>query len=224
MNNPRSGSVVVLLHGLARTRRSLLGLSRDLEKEGYRTWSVTYPSRRLGIDALAAELAARIRREAPSKHYYAVTHSLGGIIVRHMRDALPWRGVVMLAPPNRGSRLALALRDQPIYRWIYGPAGQDVTRPESWPPPPEPYAVIAGTRAGSLANPVSWVTRGARFFPPDSPNDGTVCVEECKIDGATELHLVDANHTFIMNHPEVRARVRELLAGFESAAQRGSAA
>lgn len=216
----RAGAVVVLLHGLARTSRSLLPLARDLETAGHRTWSATYPSRRLGIEALAADLAARIRREAPAERYFAVTHSLGGIIVRHMRGALPFRGVVMLAPPNRGSRLALALRDLPLYRWIYGPAGQDVTRPESWPPPPQPFAVIAGTRGGSIGNPVSWMTRGLRFFGPGEPNDGTLTVEETKLDGMMEHHLVDASHTFIMRHPEARTRVLALLAAFEQASLR----
>lgn len=216
-----NSSVVVLLHGLARTRRSLFGLAKELETDGHRTWSVTYPSRRMSIEALANELVVRIKREAPADHYFGVTHSLGGIIVRYMRDALPWRGVVMLAPPNRGSRLALALRDQPIYRWIYGPAGQDVTRPEKWPPPPDPFAVIAGTKGGSLGNPVSWVTRGARFFPPESPNDGTLAVEETKLEGMRELALVEASHTFIMNHPEARARVREMLAEFDGRSLRG---
>jgi triacylglycerol lipase len=166
------------------------------------------------IEELARTLALRIRRDAPASNYVAVTHSLGGIIVRHMRDALPWRGLVMLAPPNRGSRLALALRELPLYRWLYGPAGQDVTRPDQWPLPPTPFAVVAGTRSASLSNPVSWVTKSARFFPPDSPNDGTISVDETKLDGMSEHALVDASHTFIMNHPEARRIVLRLVASY----------
>lgn len=207
---------MVLLHGLARTHRSLSGLAKAIEAAGHRTWSATYPSRRLGIDALAEQVAAQIRREAPADEYLAVTHSLGGIIVRHMRDLLPWRGLVMLAPPNRGSRLAHALKDQPIYRWIYGPAGQEVCHWEAWPPPPSPFAVIAGTRSTSLANPVSWVTKSAKFFPPDTPNDGTISVEETKLEGMCAHVTVDASHTFIMNHPEARARVLGFLEAFSS--------
>lgn len=204
-------STVVVLHGLARTHRSVAGLRRAIEGAGWPTWSATYPSRRTTIEELARLTAARIREEAPAKSYHAVTHSLGGILVRHMRDALPWSRVVMLAPPNRGSRIGKALRDHPLYRWFYGPAGRDVTEPDAWPDPPEPFGVIAGTRAFSLANPISWLTRAGEMFPPDSPSDGTVSVAETQLPGMADFATVDAAHTFIMDHDLARAMTLRFL-------------
>jgi triacylglycerol lipase len=203
--------VVVVLHGLARTHRSVAGLRRAIEAAGWPTWSATYPSRRLSIGELSVAMAEQIQREAPAAAYHAVTHSMGGILVRHMRALLPWSRVVMMAPPNRGSRVGLALRDHPLYRWFYGPAGRELTEPEAWPPPPSPFAVLAGTRALSLGNPISWLTRGAELFPPDAPSDGTVSVEETKLPDMAAFAQIDASHTFIMDHPEARARTLAFL-------------
>ena len=44
-----SAPTVVLLHGLARSARSMAGLARHLRRAGYETWSRSYPSRRVGI-------------------------------------------------------------------------------------------------------------------------------------------------------------------------------
>ena len=56
-----------------------------------------------------------------------VTHSMGGIILRHLRDPrLTWSRAVMLAPPNQGSRLAAGLVRNPLFRWFYGPAGSEL--------------------------------------------------------------------------------------------------
>jgi len=205
-------AVVVVLHGLARTHRSVSGLTAVIANAGYKTWSATYPSRQQGIQELARSIAARIRAEAPADEYHAVTHSLGGILVRHMRDELPWSRVVMLAPPNRGSRVGLALRENPLYRWAYGPAGRDLTDASSWPDPPTPFGVIAGTRSFSIGNPISWLTRSAEMFPPDAPSDGTVSVEETKHPKMAAHAEIDATHTFIMNDPRARALTLEFLA------------
>ncbi|MSP60410.1 MAG: alpha/beta hydrolase [Myxococcales bacterium] len=201
---------VVVLHGLARTHRSVAGLRRHIERAGFPTWSRTYPSRRMGIAELAREVAERIRADVPGE-VMAVTHSLGGILVRHMADLLPWRGLVMIAPPNRGSRVALALRDHPLYRWFYGPAGQEVTSPGGWPAPPTPFGVIAGTGGVSVGNPVSWLSRAMRLLPPEVPSDGTVAVDETRHPAAADFITAAASHTWIHDDPVVRDQVVHFL-------------
>ena len=46
---------VILLHGMGRTRRSLSGLERWLQTQGYRTVNVGYPSLSESIGRLADE-------------------------------------------------------------------------------------------------------------------------------------------------------------------------
>jgi hypothetical protein len=197
---------VVLLHGLARGHGSMATLAKALRAEGFDTWSQTYPSRRHSIRYLASALTEELVDYAAGEPLYAVTHSMGGIVLRHLQDPrLTWSRIVMLAPPNRGSRLAGGLVRNPLFRFFYGPAGLDLAKAADWPLPPVPPAVIAGTRSLALSNVTSW-TLGRRF-PVGVANDGTVAVEETKLDDMADFREVDATHTWIMNSPWVRRLV-----------------
>jgi alpha-beta hydrolase superfamily lysophospholipase len=203
---------VVLLHGLARRAGSLAGLGRALEQAGFATWSCDYPSRRTSIRDAAADIADRIAAELPGRPLGAVTHSLGGILVRHMGDrGLDWRRIVMLAPPSQGSQIAATLARHPLFRWFYGPAGQELGGdPATWPPPPAPAAVIAGTKRRALVNPTSWVSH--RMFADDVAHDGTVAVDEARLPGAA-FATVDATHTVIMDDANARRLAIRFLRG-----------
>ncbi len=201
---------VVLLHGLLRTERSMAGLRRAIDAAGYPTWACTYPSREIRVQDAARYVSERLAAEAPGP-LLGVTHSMGAILVRHMRE-LPWKGLVMLAPPNTGSGIANRLRNQTLFRWIYGPAGQQMAgSPEHWPVPEFPCGVIAGTRALALTNPTSWLTVGLGLFARGQAHDGTVAVDETRLPGLAAFATVDANHTWIMNHPETRRLVLHFL-------------
>lgn len=203
------GRLVVLLHGLARGHGSMARLDRFLRAAGHETLSRTYPSRRQSIAELAADVTEWIVERAGDRPISAVTHSMGGIIVRHLNDPrLRWERIVMLAPPNQGSRLAAALRGNPVFRWFYGPAGSELADGAAWPAPPAPFGVIAGTRGRAITNVTSWTV--GRRFEEGVVHDGTVAVEETRLDGMAAFAEVDATHTWIMNDP----RVHRLVAAF----------
>ena len=215
--------VVVLLHGLARGHGSMTRLGRVLRGAGFPTWSRTYPSRRHSISYLASEITEWIVAEAGDRPVCAVTHSMGGVIVRHLHDPrIRWERIVMLAPPNQGSQLAAGLVRNPVFRWYYGPAGAELADGSGWPPPPAPFAVIAGTRSVALTNVTSW-TLGRRFAA-STPNDGTVAVAETRLDGMDAFAEVDATHTWIMNDPRAQAMVVSYLetGAFAVAGQNGA--
>ncbi len=194
--------VVVLLHGLARGHGSMAKLGTFLRAHGYEIAARTYPSRQHSISYLASEIADWIVEQAGDRPVSAVTHSMGGVIVRHLHDArIHWERIVMLAPPNQGSQLAAALRTNPIFRWYYGPAGGELADGSQWPAPPAPFAVIAGTRGLALSNVTSWTI--GRRFAPGTVHDGTVAVAETRLDGMADFAEVDATHTWIMNDVRV---------------------
>lgn len=198
--------LVVLLHGLARGHGSMSRLAAYLRTRGFETFSRTYPSRRHSLSYLAGEVADWIAEHARDRPVHAVTHSMGGVIVRHLHDPrIEWGRIVMLAPPNRGSQLAAGLVRNPVFRWYYGPAGAELANGAQWPPPPAPFAVIAGTRSLALSNVTSWTV--GRRFSPQTANDGTVAVEETKLDGMSAFAEVDATHTWIMNDVRVQGLV-----------------
>ena len=195
--------LVVLLHGLARGQGSMAELGGYLRRHGFETWSHTYPSRQHSIAYLASALTEQLVAIAGERPIHAVTHSMGGIVVRHLTDPrLHWSRIVMLAPPNQGSRLAAGLVRNPLFKWFYGPAALELADASSWPLPPAPFAVIAGTRSLALSNPTSWTI--GRRFPPGVRNDGTVAVDETKLPGMDAFAEVDATHTWIMNSPRAR--------------------
>ena len=204
---------LVLLHGLGRTARSLRPIAADARRRGVRAVSIDYPSRRRSLAELARSVAARIDAEIGDAELDAVTHSMGGIVLRVAvaEGLLPVervRRVVMLGPPNRGSELAELLRPRRWFRATMGPAGTELgTGDESTvlrlPPVPFTVGVIAGSRS---LNPFSrWIFA--------APSDGKVAVERTRVEGMTDFLVVPCPHPVLMWCPAVRAAVQRFLAG-----------
>lgn len=190
---------VILVHGIARTGRSLAPLAQHLRRTGFAALTVNYPSRRLSIEAAARHVAARL---PTGSVLHFVTHSMGGLVVAEMIEAglVPTLGrVVMLAPPNHGSAVADLLRTFPPYRWLFGPAGQDLVTSARRPGPATfPLGIIAGNRG--WAYPLGMLTL-------ERPHDGRVSVASTRRDGMADHLVVACGHSLIMNHPEVRRQV-----------------
>lgn len=193
---------VLLLHGLGRTHRSMASLESRIAAAGHETLNIGYRSRWNHLEALADEVAASIESAAPSMPLTAVTHSMGGIIVRLLADRFPWAGVVQMTPPNRGSRLARWVTTFAPIRWIMGPACLELARGGPWPDPPKPCGIIAATAGATWDNPPAWLAVLRGVFTADEVHDGTVTLEETIHQAATDLALVDASHTRVMNHPD----------------------
>jgi len=196
---------VILLHGLGRTYRSMSKLAHAAESAGYIAVNLDYPSRAKAIETLAAEVVPeglKRCRDAGASPVNFVTHSMGGIVVRYYlgKNRVPELGrIVMLSPPNQGTEAADALRDDAFYRWWNGPAGQQLGT----------GADGIAARLGPVTYPVGIITgtehaffdaERAKLIP--GPNDGKVSVERAKVAGMTDLRVIPATHTFIMNDDE----------------------
>lgn len=194
--------VVVLLHGLGRTDRSMRPLEDRLSTAGFLVHSISYPSMRLSLPELTAFIEQELATccSAASRLHF-VTHSLGGILVRaYLADNRPsYMGrVVMIAPPNRGSEFSDLIRRSCLLRAVLGPIApqlgtEEDSFPNLLPPPWFDLGIIAGIDS---FNPV-----GGLLIP--SPSDGTVSVASTQLTGMADFVTVRESHTFIMRSQEV---------------------
>ena len=190
---------VILLHGLMRTSSSMERLAGELQKEGFIVINQGYPSRSHPIQELSGLAIDRdldACRKAGAQRVHFVTHSLGGILVRHYLSEhdIPELGrVVMLAPPNKGSPLSDVLEEYPELEDITGPAGFQLgTDDDSVPLMLGPATCEVGIITGDATiNPVVSEWLGV-------PNDGTVTVESARLEGMTDFLVVPQSHPFIM--------------------------
>jgi pimeloyl-ACP methyl ester carboxylesterase len=110
--SPPGRNLVFLLHGFGGRPVLMARVARYLRGNDFavRHWAYRSVRQQIGhhTDRLRDELA-RIAAEGRYSHVDFVTHSLGGIVVRHLlsKSALTGvRRIVMLAPPNSGSHVA----------------------------------------------------------------------------------------------------------------------
>lgn len=201
---PPQNEYVILLHGLGRSDYSMKKMASYLSEKGYQTLNVDYPSTQKPIEQIATDHilpAVNELKARGAKKIHFVTHSLGGIVLRQYlqdNDLPQGSRAVMLAPPNHGSELADFLKENPIYKWIIGPSGQQVGTDEtSIPNRLKPVNIDVGVITGDKDSlPVF-----ASLFPV--PNDGKVSVESAKLSEMKAFKIISCGHTFIMNRKDV---------------------
>ncbi len=197
---------VILLHGLARSDKSMRKLARALSAQGYRVQNVSYASTRGKIEILANEaIAPALEQLGVCERIHFVAHSLGGILVRQylLNHTIENLGrVVMLGPPNKGAEVVDKLRNFPGFRFIHGQAGLELGTGETSVPNRLGAAnfdlgIIAGTRSINLFL--------ASMIP--GSNDGTVSVESTRLEGMRDHLEMEVTHTFMMRNDRVIEQV-----------------
>jgi pimeloyl-ACP methyl ester carboxylesterase len=198
---------VVLLHGLARTNKSMTAMQARLVREGFQVVNYDYPSRKYPIEELtdrflplALAQCAQASRSSECGKIHFVTHSLGGILVRQYlkHHRLPQlHRVVMLGPPNHGSQVVDKLGGLPGFNRYNGPAGMQLGTsnadiPARLGPADFEVGIIAGTRS------INWFL--SLFLP--NPNDGKVSVENTKLAGMKDHIQIPVSHPFLMRNPK----------------------
>lgn len=212
----RSTENIILLHGLCRTGRSMTKMQRALAQIGYTVRNEDYPSRTAPIEVLADDAigkAIAVCRENGATKIDFVTHSMGGILVRSYlaRHAVPELGrVVMLTPPNEGSEVVDKLGGLSLFKWINGPAGNELgTDKNSVPNQIGPAHFSVGVIAGDRS--VNWIN--SLFLIPGR-NDGKVSVARARLAGMSDFRVIHATHSFVTyNHEAIRLTIEFLQMG-----------
>lgn len=201
---------VVLLHGVLCHSMQMHGLARHLKKNQFIPININYPSRDMDLGSLATWIQAEIRERIPEgARIHFVGFSMGGLLVRvliHQFRPKNLGRAVLLGSPNKGSEVADFLQKNPLYKWLYGPAGQQLITNQSdfqhvFGPVNYELGIIAGNfHLDPLA---TWVMPG--------PSDGKVSVESTKLEGMKEHLVVRSNHLLFPWHPHIQMQTTHFL-------------
>lgn len=200
----KDSEAIILLHGLARTSRSMNKADKLLAAYGYKIINVDYPSRSTDISSLAQQYIAQAVMQCDAnsiKKIHFLTHSMGGILLRDYlaSQSIDKLGrVVMLAPPNQGSEVVDKLGSWKLFYYLNGPAGLQLgTDKNSVPNQLGPVNCQLGIIAGNkTVNPfLSWLIPGV--------NDGKVSVSRAQVAGMNDFIVMPYSHSFIMRRETV---------------------
>lgn len=206
---------VVLLHGLCRTKASMAKMEQALAAAGFIVENIDYESRRYPIQELSEQAvggALGSPRLSDCTRIHFVTHSLGGVLVRHYfkhHEAGRLGRVVMLAPPNQGSEVVDKIGSWRIFKKLNGPAGSELgTKADSTPNRLGPVGFECGVIAGSRS------INGLNSLMIEGVDDGKVSIARTRVAGMKEHIVVPTSHPWIMKNREViRKTTRFLQAG-----------
>ena len=206
---PMKGKAVILLHGLFRSRSSMNGLAKYLQKnDSYTVFNFGYPTTRAGIGSHAASLARVIENLDGIEEINLVAHSLGNLVVRRYladqtdqqhRPDPRLRRFVMLGPPNGGAQLAARFGQNKFFELIVGDSGRELGL--GWSEiekhlatPRFQFGIIAGGLASKkVSNPLLV-----------GDDDLVVSIEEARLPGAHDFLVLPVMHSFIMDSKKSR--------------------
>jgi pimeloyl-ACP methyl ester carboxylesterase len=183
-----SADHVIVLHGIWMRGIAMLPLARRLRTAGFTVDTLDYPSV-IGSWADSVSRLANHWREHAGRKVHVVGHSLGGMLALHvasLHEDLPEGRIVCLGSPLNGSAAAGRLRRVPGGHWLMGQSAtilRDGLAP--WQGQ-RPVGVIAGSTPIGL---------GSVLGVLKAPHDGTVSVEETRLQGIDEHRVVGLTHS-----------------------------
>lgn len=222
---PIRGEVVVLVHGLGRSRHSMQAIAEFLrQNDRFTVVSFGYASTRQPVAEHAKALDKVLGHFQGATRIHFVAHSLGNIVIRHhladreraagagddrRGDAMarpPYGRLVMLGPPNNGAALARTLRNTGVFPLIAGPSGQSLGR--DWESLADKLATPA-FEFGIIAGAVAERTGSNPLVPGD--DDLIVSVEETRLPGARDFITVPEFHVLLLKNPTVHDYLQRFL-------------
>jgi pimeloyl-ACP methyl ester carboxylesterase len=196
---------VVIVHGLWLRGYEFFLLRDRLAAAGFAPSIFHYHSTRNALEDVTAALAARLRSFDGPVH--VVGHSLGGVITVETYDSepdLPPGRIVLLGAPVQGSRAARGLAGWTWGTQILGPlAVTELCKlcDRRWKHNRE-IGVIAGSLGFGL---------GRWFADLPTPHDGTICLNEAQLPGATANLVLHVSHTGMLFSAAVAESTVEFL-------------
>lgn len=208
-NKKPLGDYVILLHGIGRSSKHMKNLAQYLRKKRYDVINLNYASTSYPLEVLATlvyqDISKKLTKEKP---VHFIGHSMGGLVIRSIlkKNRINNLGrVVQLAPPNKGSEAADFLKNNWLYKKIYGPAGQQLTTTRNLRKKLGKINYELGIIAGNRAiDPIFWA-----IIP--GKNDGKVSIKSTKVTGMKDHIVLATSHTFFPKNKEVHCQTEHFI-------------
>ena len=178
----KSSNRIYFLHGYAGPGFEMKKILKAVEKEGYDCTLFKYRSMVRDVDSVGLDLIKRIQSDGADTISF-VTHSMGALVVRSIYEHLDSladfpiiKRIVMIAPPNNGTKVADFYYKSHFLRHILGPNLKNLTTDSingagRYPIPTCEVGLITGSFGGS---------KKLNLFL-DADNDGMVVPEQAKL-------------------------------------------
>jgi triacylglycerol lipase len=203
---------VVLIHGMAQSKRSMSKIATYLESKNYTPVVIDYPSTKHSIEEIVQNFVIKqIENLDRGKKIHIVGYSLGGIIARYVVDNYKIESlgnIILIGSPNRGSEMAQFLENNILIHKIFGPALKDL-RPSSdfWS---KIKGNVAENHVGVIAGDFS-MNPLSSLLVFEGSSDGTVSVESAKVDGMKDFLVLHHSHYFLMRNDEILPYIENFL-------------
>ncbi|WP_039850257.1 cob(I)alamin adenolsyltransferase [Grimontia indica] len=194
---------IILLHGLYMHGVAMLPLEKRLESAGHKVLNLSYNTIMPDLSGLFRAMDNFIDGDDIA----IVAHSMGGVITRaYLENGSDMskcvKTVITLGTPHKGSKVAAFFKDIGIGDFMFQESSRFLMPEQepTWPEGSTLYSIAGDMRIGP-----------ATVLVRDEESDGTVLVEETKIDGMTSHEVFPLTHSALIFAKRVSERILEIL-------------
>ncbi len=199
----RKGELVVILHGIGMSALRMIFLEHAIKRAGYDTLNINYPSRSKSIEDCADFAQEKITNFVKPEHskIHFAAHSMGTLVTLELltRKAFDKASrAVLIAPPYKGSEMADFLDGTigPVYRWWFGPAGEQLKTSYR---ANRPYELPDTVELGVIAGTVGWHYPHALYAMRHSKvHDGLVSMGSTQIPTMKDSITIRTSHSLLI--------------------------
>lgn len=194
---------IILLHGLYMHGTVMIPLSHRLVKAGHHVLNLSYNSVLPDLARLFDKMDTFINKEEVT----IIGHSMGGVIMRiyleSNQDINQYvKKAISLGTPHKGSQVAAFFKKMGVARFLFQSSCQFLFPSDE---PQWPKNVLLYSIAGNKAiGPAGVLLRG-------QASDGTVLLDETKIDGMQSHEIFHLTHTALIFSKQVSDRIIEII-------------
>ncbi|WP_404341857.1 alpha/beta hydrolase [Pseudoalteromonas mariniglutinosa] len=192
---------VVVLHGLYMSGFVMRPLCMRLEKAGLNILNLSYNTLSPNRDAIFKNIDDFI----DGKPSALVCHSMGGLIARAYLEANSLQSqhvekVITLGTPHKGSHIARQMQQKGFDMLLKNSVEFLLSENGDWPFPAKLYSIAGDLPLGLMP-----------LIAKGSQSDGTVLIDETKLNGMAEHKVFHLSHTSMIYSRQVMDYIIQLI-------------